>query len=333
MVLEKLLAINYIIAWFRKRIFLCLLIVSSILGISINNIIISWRIIEINLLAFIPLLRFRKKLRPHIIRIKYFLAQSLGSIIFFISLIFLTILNKIIFYIFFITLRILWKIGFPPFHLWLFRLIIDLNWWLFFIIRSWQKILPLFLLNHFYFHGWEYFLILSLLISIIGTLFQSNLKKLLIYSSIFIRTWILSSIINIKIIWFILLSLYRFILFFLTIFFSRNKIVFIERRDFYSISYLNKIYIFFIILSIAGIPPLLGFFIKIRVLLILLEAKKLILSFVLVLSSIIIIFMYVRIFLRGLLTFNLINKNNYNRKNYITIIYIVILILSPLIFL
>ena len=41
----------------------------------------------------------------------------------------------------------MWKIGAPPFHLWLVNLMIDLEWFIFFVISSLQKVLPLYILR------------------------------------------------------------------------------------------------------------------------------------------------------------------------------------------
>lgn len=90
--------------------------------------------IEINLLLFIPILRLiRINNSPSILGIKYFFIQSLGSIIFFIRI----IISLLIYFSsrklsFVISIRLLIKLGLPPFHIWLFNLIIDLDWKLFF---------------------------------------------------------------------------------------------------------------------------------------------------------------------------------------------------------
>lgn len=307
--------------------------VSSILGISVNNLIITWRFIEINLLAFIPLITFRKNFNPHIIGIKYFLVQSLGSIFLLATILIILISEKNNFFNFFFVIRLLWKIGVPPFHFWLFRLIIELNWLIFFILSSWQKILPLYLINKIYFNLWDYIIILSLVVCVIGVVFQSRIKKLIIFSSIFTGSWIISSIIFFKIIWTLLLFLYRIILLFLIIFLLNSNLLEKEKGNYFLITLIEKFYIFFILLRIAGIPPFLGFFIKISVLFILLIYKKFFLSFVLVISSIIILFIYRRIFLNSLRGLTSNRKIIFFQKNYNLFFLRVIFFIGPVIFL
>ena len=310
-----------------------MLITSSILGVSINNIIITWRFIEINLLSFIPLITFRKYFNPHIIGLKYFLIQSLGSIFLLVSILIILISEKNNFFNLFFVFRLLWKIGVPPFHFWLFSLIIELNWLLFFILSSWQKILPLYLINKIYFNLWDYIIILRLIICVVGVMFQSRIKKLIIFSSIFTSSWIISSIIFFKIIWTLLLGIYRLILFFLIIFLSNRRLLIKESENYFFITQIEKFYIFFILLRIAGIPPFLGFFIKISVLFILLLYKKFIISFILVVSSIIILFIYRRIFLNRLRGLNSINKIIFSYKNFNLFFFRTIFFIGPIIFL
>jgi len=250
-----------------------------------------------------------------------------------VSILIILILEKNNFFNYFFILRLLWKIGFPPFHFWLFRIIIDLNWFIFFILSSWQKILPLYLINKIYFNLWDYILILSLIICISGVILQSRIKKLIIFSSIFTRVWVISSIIYFKIIWSLLLLIYRIILFFFVIFILNNKLLIKERENYFFIKQIEKFYIFFILLRIAGIPPFLGFFIKISILFILLLYKKFFLSFILLLSSIIIIFIYRRIFLNRLNILNPIPKIIFSYKNYNLLFFRIIFLMGPIIFL
>ena len=306
---------------------------SSILGVAINNLIITWRFIEINLLSFIPLITFRKNFNPHITGIKYFLTQSLGSIFLLISILIILILEKSNFFNFFFTASLLWKMGVPPFHFWLFRLIIELNWVMFFILSSWQKILPLYLINKIYFSLWDYVVILSLVICVLGVIFQIRIKKLIIFSSIFTSSWVISSIIYFKIIWIFLLTLYRIILFFFIIFLTNRNFQIKEEGNYSLITQIEKIYIFLILLRIAGVPPFLGFFIKISVLFVLLMYNKLFISFILVISSIIILFIYRRLFLTRLRIGGVTSKITSSYKNYNLLLLRIIFFSGPIIFL
>merc|ERR1711894_305180 len=81
--------------------FFFLLILSTLFGVSIKRITLSWAIIEINFLIFLPLLRFNASFfNPNALRIKYFFTQALASIIFFRRILFLNMfrLHSFFFY-------------------------------------------------------------------------------------------------------------------------------------------------------------------------------------------------------------------------------------------
>lgn len=290
---------------------------------------------EINLLLFIPIMGLsRVPGVSNLIGIKYFFVQSLASIILLIGLVIIINLSwNLINVSRILSLRLVWKLGIPPFHLWIFNIIIDLDWGLFFIIASWQKILPFYFLSQVVLEIVDYIIIFSIYISIRGSLFQASIKKILILSSIFTRAWVIASIISIKIWWMYIFLLYRIILFFCSIIFYYNKIIFLERNNFYTISIQGKFNIFFLLLSMAGIPPFLGFFIKLLILFTLIYNIKLYIAFFLIMSSIIIIYIYLRIFLTFMITQRIFRKNILFIKisNFFRSI-LLIYTLSPIIF-
>ena len=310
-----------------------MLLISSFLGISVNNILLTWGFIDFNILFFIPLIRFNSNFYSYITRIKYFLIQSLGSIFLLGSILFLFLLNKNTFFQIVMVVRLLWKIGFPPFHFWLFSLIIELRWFLFFLLSSWQKILPFFLVRKIYINFLDVFIILRLFICVVSSSQQSRIKKLIIFSTIFTSSWILASMTIFKNIWLILLLLYRILLaFFIRFSLSHN----FSRKDSTNINYmgqLDKIFVFLIFLSMAGIPPFIGFFIKVWVIFILIMFKKTFLAFIFVISSIFIIFIYARIFLRRLIYSCASSKFYYPRKIFYLSFYVFSFLGGPVIYL
>jgi len=94
----------------------------------------------------------------------------------------------------------------------------------------------------------------------------------------------------------------------------------------------EKVIIFILLISIAGLPPLLGFYIKLLILLILLHHLKIFILVSIIMSSIIIIYVYLRILLRSLIVQTLTPKSgaSYRINNYLRTI-LVIYIISPLI--
>ena len=224
--------------------------------------------------------------------------------------------------------------GFPPFHFWFFRLRIDLNWIIFLILRTWQKILPLFILRKLYLENWEFLIIFSLLVVISGTLFQIRIKKLIIFSSIFTARWILTSISYYIFIWFFILFIYRILLIIFISFFIINRFELKERQNYFIFSINVKIIQFCILLTMAGIPPFVGFYIKTIILVSLVLRSFNNLLFILVISSIYIIYMYTRLFLISLGIYDINNKILFNSYTvYIYLFIILFIFYRPILFL
>ena len=297
-----------------------------------NRFLITWRFIEVNLLAFIPFISLGKKLNPHMLGLKYFFTQALGSIFLLVSYIYIR--NSSIFFRLFFLIRVIWKIGLPPFHFWFFRLSIDLNWVIFLVLNTWQKLLPLYVLSKLQLQNWELIVLLRLFVSVAGTLFQTRIKKLIIFSSIFTGAWILVSIINYIYLWFYILFIYRGLLLFFIRVLGANKFELKESQNYFMLNLNEKIIQFLTLLVIAGIPPFIGFFIKTIILIILLNSGFFYLLLILVFSSVAIIYIYSRLFLVSLTIINTNRKLFFNYKLFpFYFIYIFFLLFRSLIFL
>merc|ERR1711894_682886 len=90
-----------------------------------------------------------------------------------------------------------------------------------------------------------------------------------------------------------------------------------ERENYFAMRSNEKLFIFLSLLSLAGLPPFLGFFRKIIILLFLIGNSLYMLSLFLVVSSISLIFLYSRVFLNSLIIQVLFNKVSHCSNNYI----------------
>merc|ERR1712241_1176963 len=145
---------------------------------------------------------------------------------------------------------------------------------------------------------------------------ESSIKKILILSSLFTGARIFSAI------------LFLFIRFIIKI-----PITQIYTNNFYTIR-LQKIIFFRIFLSMAGLPPSTGFFIKFIVSRILLEYNKYILLRALVFRTVAFIYIYIRIFFLRI-NFNSVNVKNFLSLKFFTkeIFLIPLMVMGPIIFL
>lgn len=313
-----------------KRLFLFILIWGVIISISSNNPLIIWIGLEINLIAFLPLLLDSKAVISSTVIIKYFLIQTITSFIilysrltFFQPLVSLDISTCI-----FAALII--KIGLPPYHFWLPSIIQALSWYNCLILSTWQKITPLILIISICQISplLIMFCIFSLIISSLGGLAQRNYRPLIAYSSMSHIIWcILGAIYNI--IRFLIYTLVYFIrLFCLITTFNTLKIFNLKRANPQKLNPQHILIINFTLLSIAGLPPFIGFLPKILVLIICLKIN-LILSTILILSSTINLSFYLNMCFS--IIFNITNlAKAIKTKLHLILAYIIIPLSLPL---
>jgi len=126
-----------------------ILILSVVITISSANLFITWICLELNLFSFVPLLLNKISSSEREASINYFLAQTLGSTTFLLFSIILfhaswLIKLNITLLIFVIVL----KIGAAPCHYWYPSTIRIIRWVNCFILSTWQKLAPIFILAH-----------------------------------------------------------------------------------------------------------------------------------------------------------------------------------------
>ena len=227
------------------------------------------------------------------------------------------------------------KRGVVPFHSWFFYVASKVDIFVFFLVRTTQKIIPL---QFFFIVEIKFYIILILslraLISSLVILIINYNIYILIISSCIIITWIITArILSLEVTW-EFFFLYSIILI-LLIFFVLKRSKFREiREDNFNIrkSVINVI----ILVFYTGIPPRPLFFIKILVIISLIENGISGIRIVILSSSIISIYSYLSILFSTLQCYSISwseSNLNYIKVNW-NIIYMIIitLVISILIF-
>lgn len=259
--------------------------ISFVIVIRREDWFLVWIGLEINMISFLILVYKRYRIMIGESCLKYFFIQRIGSSL-FISLFYLS------FYevggIILLVLRL--KIGAGPFFFWFPSICSGLDWISCYILILFQKILPLILI--FMFVHWILWIIIfiRLFLGVLGSFNQVNIKQLLAYSSINHLGWIIMIGLFKGMRWIIYLLLYGILLLRVVILLVKDNVI-----DFSKI-YLSKNKLVFMIgiLSIGGIPPLLGFFLKWIALVSIFNVRNIFL-FILVVVSVIILYIYIRI--------------------------------------
>lgn len=214
-------------------------------------------------MSFIPIiinLENRKKSTEA--AIKYFLIQAIAStVVIFSSLLFFLFNGYTFSYIpnILITLALCIKLGISPFHFWFPEVLEGLNWINSLILLTWQKISPLIILSLFFYS--KILISVALISAITGAISgfnQTSIRKILAFSSISHLGWITRIMYLNSSLWTDYFVIYRFTRFILCFSFWILDLNYFSQLTL--TRNMNEKFIIFInLLSLGGLPPLLGF--------------------------------------------------------------------------
>nr|AFV08519.1 NADH dehydrogenase subunit 2 [Lucilia sericata] len=283
-----------------KIMFFGILMMGTLISISANSWLGAWMGLEINLLAFIPLMSDDKLMSTEA-SLKYFLTQALASSVFLFAVILFLLnsskTNSNYFMEMMIFSSLLLKSGSAPFHFWFPNVMEGLSWTNTLILMTWQKIAPLMLISYIIFKPLIITsIILSSLIGALGGLNQTSLRKLMAYSSINHLGWMLAAMYNSNLLWMTYFLFYSFLSFAMIFMFNMFKTSHINQLfSLFFHSKVMKFFLFFNLLSLGGLPPILGFFPKWIVIQSLTINNQLFLLTFMVLMTLITLYFYMRL--------------------------------------
>lgn len=218
-----------------------------------------------------------------------------------------------------LIIAILIKIGMYPFQNWLIKVIKNISWNFIAILFSWQKIIPIIVIAKSIKRGKGFFVAIIVSIFMLNFLIikLSNIKIVITISSLIHNTWIIIPLMIIKEISIAYLFWYRIIIIPLVINFLKiNSKNITQQRNIKIIRKETKS----LILSIRGIPPSIGFLIKIFILLSIIKLRKKFIGIrILIISSCITFFIYLQAFMRNFFNEKMktLKKNQLQKKNEI----------------
>nr|YP_009919091.1 NADH dehydrogenase subunit 2 [Phryganea bipunctata]QMP96684.1 NADH dehydrogenase subunit 2 [Phryganea bipunctata] len=289
---------------YTKMLFFSIMILSSLFSISSLSFINMWMGMEVNLIAFIPLMINNNNSLSSESMMKYFLIQSLSSANFILSSIILISMNKwfnlfnsMNYFIFFImNISLLMKMGAAPLHFWFPKTMKGLSWMNCLILSTWQKIIPMIILSYCYLNFVLFmFIILSVITGSIMGFNQTALQMILAYSSINHIGWMLTTMLINMNMWTLYFIIYSFLNSILMMMFNFMKIFHLIQIFSSKPSIYTNYFIFFNLLSLGGLPPFLGFLPKWLTINFMILNKFYFMNFILITSSLINLFFYLRI--------------------------------------
>lgn len=281
-----------------SSLFITTLTAGTFIRLSSPQWLFIWAGLELNLLSFIPLIVQNTLRRESEGAVKYFLTQSVGSALLLLggltykirahSIALRTLIGSTL------VASLLLKIGAAPLHIWFPQVISCLSWPICIILSTWQKLGPLILLSGLT-SSTTHLVTASIrsLVGGLGGLNQTQLRPLLAYSSIGHLGWIIAglhirqalgalyfltyTVISLGLIYALYISNSS------TRTISRTKIM----PQFILITTL------LLLLSLGGLPPLLGFFPKWSVIRALAENNIIIFSCLIITGALINLFYYI----------------------------------------
>ena len=242
------------------------------------------------MLCIIPLLCRRGTGDIIICGIKYFISQSRASLIYLFGLIVSTKLEG---FLVLSVLAIVFKLGLPPFHRWLLSIIFKINYYELFLILTLQKVIPLIILSQIGLRFWLLILIITRGGFYLFVRINSNcsISYILFLSSVrnggfIIRRVLVGS-------WAAFLAGYSIILVPAVMLLSQVKSSKLRDLRFGPLLVLVGLAVQFF--NLGGVPPLIGFSVKLIVLKSL-TSLRLGLILVLLLTSFLVLYIYLTLF-------------------------------------
>nr|APC60660.1 NADH dehydrogenase subunit 2 [Phyllomys pattoni] len=248
------------------------LIMGTLIVLISSHWLLMWAGLELSMLSIIPILMNKTNPRSTEAATKYFLTQATASMMLLLSIIMTMLFSgqwSIIysnnqFITFTLTLSLIMKLGLAPFHFWVMEVTQGTPLLQGMILLTWQKIAPLSILFQISPSINTPLMMSSALLSTIlggwGGLNQTQLRKILAYSSIAHMGWMVAiikfnpSISLFNLIIYIMLTITLFIILYLN-----NNLTTLSLSYVWSTAPPTIIIILMNLLSLGGLPPLTGF--------------------------------------------------------------------------
>uniref|UniRef100_A0AAU7YT67 NADH-ubiquinone oxidoreductase chain 2 n=1 Tax=Haematopinus quadripertusus TaxID=1453187 RepID=A0AAU7YT67_9NEOP len=236
----------------------------------------AWLGMELTSFFFIPFLGKSKVGMLGFNLWEYFMIQSLGSGIYVLGMLLypqssfmLFSLNSLLYSL--PMLGVLLKLGMPPFHWWSLLLVDMLSWEEFFLFSSLLKIPPIIVMMNLCLLNVLFVVVLLLMVVFVGVQgsVEVSVRRFVVYSSMINLVWVFTgSITNFKSsLWFMFFYMVLLALFCYNMYMSMTYTINSMYYSSLSISTYDRYIILFLLWSLMGFPPTVGFVYKLDILL------------------------------------------------------------------
>nr|URH16723.1 NADH dehydrogenase subunit 2 [Dentispicotermes sp. n. 2 SH-2021a] len=287
-----------------KVLLLTTLVGGMLVSVSSNSWLGAWIGLEINLMSFIPLMSNVKNMYNTEASLKYFIVQVLASA----TLLFMVVMKTLTEDLFtfesnyytpmIICTPLLLKSGAAPLHWWFPGVMEGLSWENCALLMTIQKAAPLMLLSYLIeVNAFTLMIIItSTFVGSIGGLNQTSMRKILTYSSINHTGWMLIALTTSENLWMIYFMIYSTLALTVVSAIKLSEVSFINQTMMTNKeNKMMKFMMFTSLLSLGGLPPFLGFLPKWFVIQAMIANSMAPLATVVVVTSLITLYYYLKI--------------------------------------
>nr|WHM51719.1 NADH dehydrogenase subunit 2 [Cornitermes ovatus] len=306
-----------------KILLLITLVGGVLVSVSSNSWLGAWIGLEINLMSFIPLMSNVKNMYNTEASLKYFIIQVLASA----TLLFLVTMKTLTEDLFsfesnlytsmIICTPLLLKSGAAPLHWWFPGVMEGLSWENCALLMTVQKAAPLMLMSYLIeINAFTLSIILmSTIVGSIGGLNQTSMRKILTYSSINHTGWMLIALTTSENLWLVYFTIYSMLALTVVSAIKLSGVSFINQTMMTNKeAALVKFMMFTSLLSLGGLPPFLGFLPKWIVIQAMITNNMAPLATVVVVTSLITLYYYLKISYSSFMILN--TEPKWNLKFY-----------------
>nr|YP_009350637.1 NADH dehydrogenase subunit 2 [Nasutitermes longipennis]AQP27524.1 NADH dehydrogenase subunit 2 [Nasutitermes longipennis] len=303
-----------------KILLLITLVGGVLVSVSSNSWLGAWMGLEINLMSFIPLMSNVKNMYNTEASLKYFIVQVLASA----TLLFMVVMKTLMEDLFtfesstytpmIICTPLLLKSGAAPLHWWFPGVMEGLSWENCALLMTVQKAAPLMLMSYLIeINAFTLSIILlSTIVGSIGGLNQTSMRKILTYSSINHTGWMLIALTTSENLWMTYFMIYSTLAITVVSAISLSGVSFINQTMLTNKeTTLMKFMMFTSLLSLGGLPPFLGFLPKWIVIQAMITNNMAPLATVVVVTSLITLYYYLKISYSSFMILNTEPKWNF----------------------
>nr|YP_010010055.1 NADH dehydrogenase subunit 2 [Sipalinus gigas]QNS38613.1 NADH dehydrogenase subunit 2 [Sipalinus gigas] len=288
----------------NKILFFNTMLIGTCFTISSLSWMMMWIGLEINLLSIIPLFKTTDNKFSSESAMKYFFAQAMGSTIILWCIIYssgmeifvdpnIPLSTKML-----LNSALLLKMAAAPFHFWLPEVLEGVNWDMCLILMTWQKVAPMIMLSGnlrlplFI----SIIIVTSSIISGIQGINQVSMRKIMAYSSINHTSWMIAAMVNSIEVWVLYYMIYLVLITNIVTMLKKYNVSSIEQLPSILLEDKNIKFMFFLnFLSLAGLPPFLGFLPKWITVYYMVEVGFYVTTMILIAFTMVVIYFYVRL--------------------------------------